>query len=135
MPAGDDIVLPRKHYDVLIKGANSLVAVADNASATILEGTPYESMLRGPSEALKAALANVPGAVTWDGIWRETDVTFEVYRHHSQPDRSGPNAAVKATHGPTGLSVESYAKPNADANQASALRGLKGLVERKGSSA
>jgi hypothetical protein len=125
----DDIIIPRHVYDDLINSANTLVAVVSNAVETILEGTPYESMLRGPNEAMKAALTFVPGAGVWNGKWDERDVEFEGFRHHSQPDHSGPNAAVKATHRPTGLSVESYMKPNADANQASALSGLKRRVE------
>lgn len=126
----DDIIVPRHHYDALINAASQLVTVANNAVETILSETPYESMLRGPAEALNDALKNVPGADKWDGSWSEDDVEYESFRHHSQPERSGPSVGVKATHRPTGLSVESYMKPSADANQASALRSLKGRVER-----
>lgn len=124
----EDIRVPKHHYDALIAATNGLVAVVGNAVETILDGTPYESMLRGPNEAVKEALANVPGADLWSGEWSEDDVEYTVFRHHSQPERSGPDAGVKATHRPTGLSVESYMKPNADANQASALKGLKTRV-------
>jgi hypothetical protein len=126
----DDIIIPRHMYDDLINSANALVAVVGNAVETILSETPYESMLRGPNDAMKAALENVPGAGRWDGKWNEDDVEYTTFRHHSQPDRSGPDSGVKATHRPTGLSVESYMKPNADANQASALRGLRERVRK-----
>jgi hypothetical protein len=126
----DDIVIPRKHYDPLIEAANLLVTVSANAVATILEGGPYESMLRGPSEALRAALANVPGAVTWDGVWRETDLNFETFRHDAQP-RNMPDIGVKATHVPTGISAESYVKHSVEANKDAARRGLKAIVERR----
>lgn len=126
----DEVVIPRHIYDDLINSATTLVAVTGNAVETILDGTPYESMLRGPNEAMKAALANVPGAAKWDGDWSEDDVEFTTFRHHSQPDRSGPDAGVKALHRPTGLSVESYMKPDRDANQASALAGLQRRVKR-----
>lgn len=128
----DDIIIPRKHYDILITSANALITVANNAANTILEGTPYESMLRGPTEALSSALTGVPGAVIWDGTWREEDVEYEPFRHHSQPDRSGPSAGIRATHRPTGLSIESYMKPSADANRESARKGLMARVERYG---
>ncbi len=126
----DDVVIPKHHYDDLINGANALVAVVGNAVETILSETPYESMLRGPNEAMKAALANVPGAGTWNGQWSEDDVEYTTFRPDSQPERSGPDQGVKATHRPSGLSVESYMKPNADANQAAALRGLRERVQR-----
>lgn len=126
----DDIIIPKHMYDDLINSANALVAVVGNAVETILSETPYESMLRGPNEAMKAALENVPGAGTWDGKWSEDDVEYTPFRHHSQPERSGPDAGIKATHRPTGLSVESYMKPNRDANQASALRGLRDRIRR-----
>ena len=128
----DDIVIPRKHYDPLIEAANLLVTVSANAVATILEGTPYESMLRGPSEALRAALENVPGAVTWDGVWRNEDVDYETFRHDAQP-RNMPDIGVKATHKPTGISAESYVKHSVDANREAATKGLKGIVERRAS--
>ena len=128
--AADDVRIPKHVYDGLITAANTLVAVTGNAVETILDGTPYESMLRGPNEAMKDALAAVPGAETWDGKWNDDDVEFTTFRHHSQPERSGPDAGVKALHRPTGLSVESYMKPNRDANQASALQGLRARVRR-----
>jgi hypothetical protein len=127
----EDIVIPRKHYDPLIEAATQLATVANNAAATILEGSPYESMLRGPADALQAALANVPGAVTWDGIWRDTDVEFETFRHEAQP-RNMPDLGVKATHKPTGLSAESYMKHSEGANRVAARNGLKAIVERRG---
>jgi hypothetical protein len=127
----DDIVIPRKHYDPLIGGANQLVTVALNAAATILEGTPYESMLRGPATALQAALANVPGAMAWNGVWNDADVTYEFFRHDAQPANL-PDLGVKATHVPTGLSAESYIRHTADANKDAATRGLKAIVERRG---
>jgi hypothetical protein len=127
----EDIVIPRKHYDPLIEAAKQLVTVAQNAAATILEGGPYESMLVGPANALTAALANVPGAVTWDGRWRDGDVEYETYRHEAQP-RNMPDIGVKATHVPTGLSAESYMKHTVEANQAAARSGLKAIVERRG---
>lgn len=130
----EDIIISRRVYDDLINAANSLVTVTGNAVATILDGTPYESMLRGPSETLKEILTMVPTAVTWDGTWNEDDVEFTVFRHHAQPDRSGPDAGVKATHRPTGLAVESYMKPSVDRNRESALNGLKRRVERYGES-
>lgn len=126
----DDVVIPRKHYDPLISGANLLVTVSANAVATILEGTPYESMLRGPVEAMKAALANVPGAASWDGIWNEGDVDYETFRHDAQP-RNMPDIGVKATHRPTGTSAESYIKHSVEANREAARRGLKAIVERR----
>lgn len=126
----DDIVIPRKHYDPLIGAANLLVTVSSNAAATILEGGPYESMLRNPAEALRAALANVPGAVTWDNVWREEDVEYETYRHDAQP-RNMPDIGVKATHRPTGTSAESYIKHSVEANKDAARRGLKAIVERR----
>jgi hypothetical protein len=126
----DDIVIPRKHYDPLIDAANQLVTVSGNAVATILEGTPYESMLRGPSEALKEALANVPGAVTWNGIWSDEDVDYETFRHDAQP-RNMPDIGVKATHRPTGTSAESYIKHSVDANKDAARKGLKAIMERR----
>jgi hypothetical protein len=126
----DDIVIPRKHYDPLIGTAQQVVTVGNNLVETVLDGSPYESMLRGPIEALKAALANVPGAATWDGIWRDTDVLSEKFRHEAQP-RNMPDLGVKATHVPTGLSAESYTKHSVEANEAAAKRGLKSLVERR----
>ena len=105
--------------------------MSQNAVATILEGSPYESMLRGPSEALKAALANVPGAMTWNGIWNDDDVDYETYRHDAQP-RNMPDIGVKATHRPTGISAESYVKHTVEANKDAAKRGLKAIVERRG---
>lgn len=126
----DDIVIPRKHYDPLIEAANLLVTVSSNAVATVLEGGPYESMLRGPAEALRVALANVPGAVAWDGKWRENDVEYETYRHDAQP-RNMPDIGVKATHKPTGTSAESYIKHSVEANKDAARRGLKAIVERR----
>jgi hypothetical protein len=127
----EDIVIPRHHYDALIESAVLLATVAQNAVATILEGSPYESMLRGPADALQAALRNVPGAMTWDGIWRDNDVEFETYRHDAQP-RNMPDIGVKAVHKPTGLAAESYMKHSVEANQDAARRGLKAIVERRG---
>ena len=125
----DDVRIPQHHYDALISSANLLVTVSANAVATILEGTPYESMLRGPIEALQAALANVPGATTWDGKWRESDVEYTTYRHEAQP-RNMPDIGVKALHKPTGRSAESYMKHSVEANKDAARRGLKAMVER-----
>jgi len=126
----DDIVVPRKHYDPLVGAATQLVTVANNAAATVLEGSPYESMLRGPAEALAAALSNVPGAEYWDGVWRDTDVIYDTFRHEAQP-RNLADLGVKATHIPTSLSAESYTKHSVQANQDAAKRGLKALVERR----
>jgi hypothetical protein len=131
MPQGNDITLPKHHYDGLIEAATSVVAVGNNLVETVLDGSPYESMLRGPVNALQAALLNVPGATTWDGIWRDTDVEMETFRHDAQP-RNMPDIGVKLTHRPTGLSAESYTKHSEGANRVAAMRGLKGLVERRG---
>ena len=131
MPQGNDITLPRIHYDPLIETAQQVVTVGNNLVETVLDGSPYESMLRGPIEALKAALAQCPGAITWDGIWRDSDVQVETYRHEAQP-RNMPDVGAKATHLPTGLSAESYTKHSVEANEAAAKRGLKALVERRG---
>jgi hypothetical protein len=128
----EDIIIPRKHYDPLIESATQLVTVANNAAATILEGSPYESMLRGPADALAAALADVPGAVTWNGIWRDIDVIYDTFRHDAQP-RNKPDLGIKATHIPTNVSVESYSQHTVEANQAAAKRGLRDLVERRAS--
>jgi hypothetical protein len=127
----EDIVIPRHHYDALIGAANLLVTVSSNLVETVLDGSPYEDMLRNPVAALKEALTNVPGAATWDGIWRETDVECETYRHDAQP-RNMPDIGVKATHIPTGLSAESYIKHTVEANEAAARKGLKARVERHG---
>jgi hypothetical protein len=129
MPS-DDVRVPRHHYDALIGSANLLVTVSANAVATILEGTPYESMLRNPTEALKSALANVPGATVWDGVWRDEDVEYDTFRHDAQP-RNMPDLGVKATHRPTGISAESYIKHTLGDNQEAARKGLKGIVERR----
>jgi hypothetical protein len=128
-----DITIPRHHYDTLIRTAAALKAVALNAADTVLESSPYESMLRGPALALGAALENVPGTApdTWDGTFREEDVTFTSFRHDTQPDWSGPSAGVNARHEPTGLSVESYMKPTPESNKRSALTALRGMVERQ----
>jgi hypothetical protein len=127
----DDVVIPRIHYDGLIGAANQVVTVGNNLVETVLDGSPYESMLRGPVEALRAALVQVPGAVTWDGIWRDSDVHYENFRHDAQP-RNMPDIGVKATHRPTGLSAESYIKHSVEANQDAAKKGLRGIVERRG---
>lgn len=126
----DDIIIPRKHYDGLIGAANLMVTVSNNLVATVLEGSPYEDMLRNPAAALEAALANVPGATTWDGLWDDNDVTFETFRHEAQP-RNMEDVGVKATHRPTGISAESYIKHSIGANQVAALKGLKAIVERR----
>jgi hypothetical protein len=126
----EDIIIPRKHWDPLIESATQLVTVASNAVATILEGSPYESMLRGPAEALRAALSNVPGALTWDGIWRDSDVVCTTYRHEAQA-RNMPDLGVKATHTPTGTSAESYVKHSVEANEDAARKGLKAIVQRR----
>lgn len=126
----DDIIIPRHHYDALIGSANQLVTVASNAVETILEGTPYESMLRGPAETLKAALRNVPGAVVWNGIWSDTDVEYVTFRHDAQP-RNMPDIGVKAIHIPTGISAESYTKHTEEANEDAARKGLKAIVQRR----
>jgi protein subunit release factor B len=126
----DDVVVPRKHYDPLIGAATLLLTVSNNLAATVLEGGPYESMLRNPCEALKAALANVPGGASWDGVWRDTDVEYETYRHDAQP-RNMPDIGVKATHIPTGTSAESYVKHSVEANKDAARKGLKAIVERR----
>jgi protein subunit release factor B len=127
----DDIIIPRHHYEALIGAANLLVTVSANAVETILSETPYEDMLRNPVMALREALANVPGANTWDGSWREEDVIYDVYRHEAQ-QRNLPDVGVKATHVPTGLSTESYMKSTEEANRDAARKGLMARVERHG---
>lgn len=126
----DDIVIPRHHYDALIGAALQVTVVANNLVETVLNGSPYEDMLRGPNEALKAGLANVPGVANWNGRWNDDDVSFETYRHEAQP-RNMPDIGVKALHVPTGLSAESYMKHSVEANKDAARRGLKAIVERR----
>jgi len=125
----DDIIIPKHHYDGLIGAANQVATVGNNLVETVLDGSPYESMLRGPISALQAALANVPGATVWDGYWREQDVEYTTYRHDAQP-RNMPDIGVKALHKPTGKSAESYMKHSVEANRDAARRGLKAMVER-----
>jgi hypothetical protein len=126
----EDIIIPRKHYDPLVSAATQLVTVVNNATATVLEGSPYESMLRGPADALAAALTNVPGVAYWDGVWRDLDVIYDTFRHDAQP-RNFADLGVRATHIPTNLSAESYTKHTVQDNQDAAKRGLKALVERR----
>jgi hypothetical protein len=126
----EDIIIPRHHYDALIGAANLLVTVSNNLVATILDGSPYEDMLRNPAAALQIALVNVPGAVAWDGIWRDSDVDYDQFRHDAQP-RNMPDLGVKATHRPTGISAESYVKHSVEANHDAARNGLKAIVERR----
>jgi hypothetical protein len=126
----DDIAIPRHHYDGLVGAANQVVTVSNNLIETVLDGSPYESMLRGPVEALKEALANVPGASTWNGIWLDADVAYETFRHDAQP-RNMPDIGVKATHIPTGISAESYIKHSVEENQTAARNGLKAIVQRR----
>jgi hypothetical protein len=126
----EEVIIPRHLYDALIGAANQLATVSGNAVETILSETPYESMLRGPVEALRAALVLVPGASNWNGTWNDADVVFDTYRHEAQP-RNMPDIGVKATHGPTGLSAESYMKHSVEANRDAARRGLKAIVERR----
>lgn len=126
----EDIIIPRHHYDALIESANLLVTVSNNLVNTVLDGSPYEDMLRNPAAALSAALVNVPNAVAWDGIWRDSDVDYDQFRHEAQP-RNLPDIGVKATHRPTGLSAESYIKHSAEANQDAARKGLKAMLERR----
>jgi hypothetical protein len=130
MPPADDITIPRRHYDPLIEAANLVATVGANLVETVLTGSPYEDMLRNPIAALREALANVPGATTWDGIWRDTDTVAEVYRHEAQP-RNMPDIGVKVTHIPTGLSAESYIKHTVQANETAAMKGLRAIVERR----
>jgi hypothetical protein len=127
----DDIILPKHHYDALIEAANQVVVVGNNLVETTLNGSRYESMLRGPVAALQEALVNVPGATTWDGIWRDSDVEAETFRHDAQP-RNMPDIGVKVTHRPTGMSASSYVKHSVEANETAARKGLRAIVERRG---
>lgn len=126
----DDIRVPKHRYNDLINAANQLVTVSSNAATTILLETPYESMLRGPAEALQLALKEVPGSDNWDGVWRDGDVDIDLFRPTSQPERSGPDQGARATHRPTGIAVEAYSKPDPHANQAAATKALKERVKR-----
>jgi hypothetical protein len=126
----DDIAIPRHHYEALIGAANLVVTVGNNLVATVLEGSPYEDMLRNPVAALQAALVEVPGASVWNGIWLDTDVQYETFRHDAQP-RNMPDIGVKATHIPTGISAESYIKHSVEENEKAARNGLKAIVQRR----
>lgn len=115
-------------FKMLVEQTRVLVVVCDNAAEVLSED--FKSMVQGPLETVKYLLEQCPDADIWDGSYRETDAIVEVYRHESH--REGPDRAVKITHLPTGMSVESYSKDSREANEQVASRALADRVQRAG---
>ena len=108
-------------FKLLIERTRVLAVVCDNAAAVL--SAEFESMILEPLVAVQEVLAQCPDVTAWDGTYREEDVTIDVFKHHAQ--RAVDPVSVKATHAPTGLSVESYSKTTVKENEAVARRALR----------
>ena len=113
---------------LLIDRTRVLAVVCDNAAVVLSQ--EFEDMVRIPLSGVQEILALLPEVVPWDGVWREEDVTVEVYRHDAQRVDIAP-ASVKATHVPTGMAVESYSKSTREENEEVAVRALADRVRYK----
>ena len=115
-------------FRLLIERTRVLATVVDNAAVVLSE--EFETMVTGPLASVQDVLSQCPEFMDWDGEWREADIIVDVFRHEAQRVDIPP-ASVRVTHGPTGMSIESYSKSTREENEDVARRALADRVRYK----
>lgn len=125
----EQVEIPRPLYDSLINQATTFAVVARKWGIVLSE--EFERGINEQCDALEGIIAQCPPTKeTFTGEFDESRVMEDVFRHDSQPERSGPPVGIRLSYPPTGHKVESYSKPTQEANRASAMRALRGMVEK-----
>jgi protein subunit release factor A len=114
---------------LLIERTRVLCTVCDQAATVLSE--EFEDMVSGPLRSVQQVLAMLPtdDSAPWDGTWRTTDVSVEYFRHETHAP--GTPRAVRMTHRPTGMVVETYQKELREDNEQLAQRALYDRVTRR----
>jgi hypothetical protein len=114
----------------LIRETRKLVIVCDNAATVLSE--EFESMIRGPLGVVEAVLDKCPDPARvgpWDGFLHDEDMQVEFFSHETHSE--GPPRAVRVTHRPTEVAVESYSHHSREANEQAARRALTAMLVRR----